>query len=76
LRAEEYTVRSEIIEGWPVRLTSYRLGDRYHCQVDNVEPGAIIVRTEGASREEAEAAARERARDRLARTRRFGSEAG
>lgn len=69
MRAEEYRTFQERLEGWPVRFTSYRLGDRYHCQVDNVEPGAVIARAEGTTRDEAEQAAREQARRRLSRSR-------
>jgi hydroxyacylglutathione hydrolase len=57
--------------GWKVRLTSYGLGDRYYCKADNVEPGACIVRTEGATREEAEQKALSKAEEYLSRTRRF-----
>jgi len=69
MQAEEHTTRVEEWEGWKIKLTSYRLGDRYHCTADNVEPGAWIARTEGATREEAEKKALERARQLLARTR-------
>ena len=57
--------------GWKVRLTSYGLGDKYYCKADNVEPGACIVRTEGATREEAEQKALSKAEEYLSRTRRF-----
>jgi hydroxyacylglutathione hydrolase len=59
------------VEGWKVRLTSYGLGDKYYCKADNVEPGACIVRTEGATREEAEQKALSKAEEHLSRTRRF-----
>ena len=70
MKAEEYSTRTLELEGWKVRLTSYRLGNTYHCTADNVEPGAWIARAQGASREEAESRARERARELLGRTRR------
>jgi hydroxyacylglutathione hydrolase len=59
------------VAGWKVRLTSYGLGDKYYCKADNVEPGACIVRTEGATREEAEQKALSKAEEHLSRTRRF-----
>jgi hypothetical protein len=52
-----------------VNLTSYRLGEVYHCKADNVSPGAALARTSGATREEAEKKAIERAEQLLARTR-------
>ncbi len=71
MRAEEYSTRIEQLEGWKVRLTSYRLGNTYHCTADNVEPGAWIARAQGVTREGAESRARERARELLERTRRM-----
>ena len=70
MKAEEHATRTLEVEGWKVKLTSYRIGDKYHCTADNVEPGAWIARTEGATREEAENRALERAQKLLARTRR------
>jgi hypothetical protein len=70
MRAEEYSTRTLELDGWKVRLTSYRLGNTYHCTADNVEPGAWIARAQGATREEAENGASESASQVLARTRR------
>ncbi len=67
---EERSVRTLEVAGWPVRLCSYRLGDTYFCTVDNVDPGARVARSTGATREDAEALALERAEARLAGTRR------
>jgi len=71
MKAEEYSTRTLDWEGWKVKLTSYRLGDTFHCTADNVEPGAWLARTTGPTREEAEKQALERARQLLSRTRRF-----
>jgi hypothetical protein len=71
MRAEEHSTKHLEFDGWKVRLTSYRLGDVYHCIADNVDPGAWIARAQGATREEAESRASERARELLARTRRM-----
>ena len=70
MKTEEYSERKLELEGWPVNVTSYRIGDVYHTKVDNVSPGAAVARATGASREEAERKALEDARRRLARTRR------
>ena len=69
LRPEGYQRRRSELGGWPVGVVSYRLGERYVCEVDNVSPGAHIARGEGATREEAERAALETAERRLGRTR-------
>ncbi len=66
----EYAERQVEIAGWPVRLTSYKLGDVFHCQADNVSPGAWLTRTTGATREEAHQKALSRVQELLARTKR------
>ncbi len=52
-----------------MNITSCRLGDVFHCKADNVSPGAALARTTGATREEAEKKALERAEHLLGRTR-------
>ena len=70
MRAEDHSERVVDVNGWQCRLTSYRLGEVYHCQADNVSPGARLARATGATKEEAEAKALERATELLARTQR------
>ena len=69
MRAEDYQRRRQELAGWPVGIVSYKLGDRYVCEVDNVSPGARVARAEGSTREEAERAAIDTAERRLGRTR-------
>ena len=69
MKVEEFQERKVEIAGWPVNLTSYRLGQVFHCKADNVSPGAALARTTGATRDEAEKKAIERAAQLLARTR-------
>ncbi len=71
VKPKDYSEKIMELEGWPVRLTSYGLGDKYYCKADNVEPGACITRTEGATKDEAEQKAISRAQEYLSRTRRF-----
>ena len=70
MKAEEYQSRREEHLGWHMNIVSYRLGGRFHCTVDDVDPGARLSRGEGATREEAEQQAVEKARRYLANTRR------
>ena len=70
MRVEEYGERSLQLAGWDLHLTTYKLGDTYHCKADNVSPGAALARTTGNSRDEAETAAIARAQELLGRTRR------
>jgi hypothetical protein len=69
MRAEDYQRRRQELAGWPVGIVSYRLGDRFICEIDNANPGARLARAEGSTREEAERAAIETAERRLGRTR-------
>lgn len=71
MQAEDYSERRVEVLGWPVNLTTYRLGTVYHCKADNVSPGAALARTSAASREEAEKQALQRARELLRGTRRM-----
>lgn len=68
MRAEAYQRRRQELAGWPVGIVSYRLGERFICEVDNVDPGARVARAEGATREDAERAALTTAERRLGRT--------
>ena len=70
MTAEEYQERRLELSGWPVNVSSYRLGEVWHSKADNVSPGAGLSRATGATREEAEQKAIERARELLSRTKR------
>ena len=70
MKPESYEEKQLEVEGWPLRLISYKLGHVFHCQADNVSPGATIVRETGSTREEVEHKALDVARRRLSRTRR------
>lgn len=70
-KAEGYSQRQDQLEGWPVRIVSYKLRGSFQCKVDNVDPGAVIARSHAATREEAEHEAVQKARMRLSLTRRI-----
>jgi hypothetical protein len=69
-KVEEFAERKIEIDGWPVNLVSYKIGEKFYCKADNVSPGARLARTTGATRDEAEQAAIARAKELLGRTRR------
>jgi hypothetical protein len=71
MKAEDYSERNETIDTWPIHIVTYRIGDKYYCTIDNVDPGARFARAEGATREAAEHAALDKAKKYLAQTRRF-----
>ena len=71
MKAEEYTERQEVIDGWKVHIVTYRIGDRFYCAIDNVDPGARFARAEGATREDVERVALDKAKKYLGQTRKF-----
>lgn len=70
LKAEQFQERNIELNGWPVKLTSYRVGVKYVCQADNVSPGACLARMTADTAEEAEAQAISKARHLLGKTQR------
>ena len=70
MKTEDYTERKTEVEGWPINITTYKLGNEYRCKIDNVSPGATLARTAAGTREEAEQKALDRAKELLARTHR------
>jgi hypothetical protein len=75
MKPQNYRERLVEVDGWQVNVTSYETDGTFHSTADNVSPGAWLARTTGATREEAEERAIERARHLLARTRRQNVEA-
>ncbi len=70
MKPENYSERRVEIDGWPVNVTSYQLGDKWHAKADNVSPGANLARAEADSREDAEKQVLDRASELLGRTKR------
>jgi hypothetical protein len=71
MKPEDHSRRQQEIGGWAVTIETYKLGDVYHCSIANVDPGARFARADGASREEAETLAIEKATRYLGQTRKF-----
>ena len=70
VKSEEFQERQVDIDGWPVKLTSYRVGEKYVCQADNVSPGACLARFTASNAQEAESHAISKARHLLSKTKR------
>jgi hypothetical protein len=73
MKAEEYSTRQQDLAGWAVSIETYKFGDVYHCTISSVDPGARFARGDGASRDEAEQRAIEKATRYLAQTRKFST---
>jgi ribosomal protein L16/L10AE len=67
LKADDFSINTREISGLTVNITSYKIGNKYYCHIDNVDPGATIVRLDGESKEEVIQTALEKAAQRLAR---------
>jgi hypothetical protein len=70
MKAENYQEKTLELAGWPVRLISYKLGEQYVCEADNVSPGARLARFSAPTPHEAEEQALSKARHLLSKTRR------
>ena len=71
MKAEAYERKRLELSGWPIEIETYKLGDVYHCTINNVDPGARFARAEAPTREEAERQALAKAERYLAQTRKF-----
>ncbi|MEP7121599.1 MAG: hypothetical protein ABJE95_11835 [Byssovorax sp.] len=60
-RSPEMQQRKEKVGKRVLGVTSYRVGNLFAARIDNVDPGAVIGRGSGATREEAESIALEKA---------------
>lgn len=73
MKPEDYSREPRELAGWAVTVETYKLGAVYHCTIANVDPGARFARADGATREEAEERAIEKATRYLAQTRKFST---
>ena len=69
-KTENFEEKQIELNGWPVRLTSYKVGQKFVVQADNVSPGACLARFSAETAEEAEAQAISKARHLLSKTKR------
>ena len=56
-KPEEYAERTTQLAGWNVRIVTYKLGSVYRTTIDNTDPGAWVVKAEGATKQAAESKA-------------------
>jgi hypothetical protein len=71
MKPQDHSRQEREVAGWKVTVETYKLDDVYHCTISNVDPGARIARADGATRQEAEERALEKANRYLAQTRKF-----
>ena len=56
-KPQEYSERKTQLAGWPVTIVTYKLDATYHTTIDNQDPGAWVVKTQGSTKQEAESKA-------------------
>ena len=71
MKAEEFSRRSQELEGWAIVIETYRLGETYFTTISSADAGARFARAQGGSRADAERTALEKAAHWLGQTRRF-----
>ena len=60
-KPEDYSERKTQLAGWSITIVTFRLGSMYHTTIDNTDPGAWVVKAEGATKDEAESKAMKQA---------------
>ena len=63
--ATNYQVEKTEIQGVKVSITTYQIGEKFLCHIENENPGATIARAEGKNQEEAKQLAIEKVTRRL-----------
>ena len=53
MKTENFKEEVTQINGIPVRVTTYKIGEEYYCHVYNIDPGGTIARSAAATREKA-----------------------
>lgn len=71
MKAEDFTRRRQELGGWPIVVETYRAGPTFYCTISSEDPGARFARGHGASRDDAERVALEKAERWIGQTRRF-----
>jgi len=71
MKPQQYSERVIDLDGWPVTIITYKLGDVFHSKIENNFTRGWTSRASASTREEAERQALDEARAELARTRRM-----
>jgi len=71
MRAEGWVMEEIELEGRPVKVITYRIGDSFVTEVESSSSGAVIACSAGKTQEAVEKEAIETAARRLRRTRRI-----
>ncbi len=53
------------LNGISIRITTYKIGNEFHCHISNADPGATIARASSGTKESAQEVAMNKAWERL-----------
>ena len=70
MTSEEFKDEIVDVSGTKVIVTTYKIGEEFHCHVSNYDPGATISRAHGVTKEAAMDEAIRKASERILRYRR------
>ena len=65
MTTEDFHEEYSEVNGTKVRITTYKIGNQFHCHVANADPGATIAKTSSASKEDAVTEAIKKASERI-----------
>jgi hypothetical protein len=71
MRAENWGKEELELEGWPVKVITYRIDDSFFTEIESSSSGAVIARSAGKVQQAVRSEAIETATRRLLRTRRL-----
>jgi len=71
MRAKDWVTEEIDLEGYPVRVITYRIGDSFVTEVESTSSGAVIARSAGKTQEAVQRETLETATRRLLRARRI-----
>ncbi|GAB3652265.1 hypothetical protein GCM10028791_21740 [Echinicola sediminis] len=64
-KAENYQTENETVNGFDLKIITYKIGNQFYCHIENKDPGAVIARAEGTDRNTAKELALTKASKRL-----------
>jgi hypothetical protein len=65
MRSEHFAEEFRVLHSTRVCITTYCIGDEFHCHVSNADPGATIARASAKTRKDAQRDAISKALERL-----------
>jgi hypothetical protein len=65
MNSEKFQEEITEVNGVKMRVTTYKIGDKFHCHVATTDPGATIARASSESKEEAQETALNKAEQRV-----------